>query len=78
MHLWTDQTLSSSSPLSEQPRPGLGKPKRTDRLSRVARRAHELFVARGMALGHDMEDWLEAERQVDAQGDVDGHVTWRR
>jgi hypothetical protein len=37
----------------------------------VARRAHELFVARGMGPGHDMEDWLEAERQVDAPRGVD-------
>ena len=30
----------------------------------VARRAYELFLARGGAEGHDVEDWLEAERQL--------------
>jgi hypothetical protein len=30
----------------------------------VARRAYDLFVSRGGQHGHDVEDWLEAERQV--------------
>jgi Protein of unknown function (DUF2934) len=30
----------------------------------VARLAHELFLSRGGAHGHDLEDWLEAERQM--------------
>ena len=30
----------------------------------VARRAYELFLARGRQHGGDMEDWLEAERQL--------------
>ena len=34
----------------------------------VARRAYELFLARGCVDGHDVEDWLEAERQVEAEG----------
>ena len=33
----------------------------------VARRAYELFLARGRAEGHDVEDWLEAERQLEAE-----------
>ena len=33
----------------------------------VARRAYELFIARGQAEGHDVEDWLEAERQLEAE-----------
>jgi Protein of unknown function (DUF2934) len=33
----------------------------------VARRAYELFLARGRAKGHDVEDWLEAERQLEAE-----------
>jgi len=33
----------------------------------VARRAYELFLARGQREGHDVEDWLEAERQLDAE-----------
>jgi hypothetical protein len=30
----------------------------------VARRAYDLFVSRGGQHGHDVEDWLEAERQL--------------
>ncbi len=30
----------------------------------VARRAFELFLARGGAHGHDREDWLAAEREL--------------
>ena len=33
----------------------------------VARRAYELFLARGQAEGHDVEDWFEAERQLEAE-----------
>jgi len=32
----------------------------------VAQRAYELFLARGRVDGHDLEDWLEAERQLEA------------
>jgi hypothetical protein len=32
----------------------------------IARRAHELFQARGGLHGRDMDDWLEAERQIGA------------
>jgi hypothetical protein len=31
---------------------------------RIAERAHEKFVARGGLHGYDLEDWLEAEREV--------------
>ena len=34
----------------------------------VARRAYQLFLARGRVDGHDVEDWLEAERQIEAEG----------
>jgi Protein of unknown function (DUF2934) len=33
----------------------------------VAQRAYELFPARGRVEGHDVEDWLEAERQLKAE-----------
>ena len=32
--------------------------------SRIAERAYELYVQRGQEYGHDLEDWLEAERQI--------------
>jgi hypothetical protein len=30
----------------------------------IARRAFELFCERGSAHGHDVEDWLQAEREL--------------
>jgi Protein of unknown function (DUF2934) len=36
----------------------------------VAQRAYELFLARGRVDGHDVEDWLEAERQLGAERDA--------
>jgi len=30
----------------------------------IARRAHELFEARGREHGHDLEDWLRAQREL--------------
>lgn len=37
----------------------------------VARRAYELFVARGAGHGRDLDDWLEAERQLAASAHAD-------
>jgi hypothetical protein len=38
------------------------------RLERVRQRAYELYVGRGTSAGDDVADWLEAERQIDAEG----------
>ena len=35
--------------------------------SDVARRAYELFLARGSEHGHDMDDWTAAERELRAR-----------
>jgi hypothetical protein len=32
--------------------------------SDVARRAYDLYLARGCEHGHDMDDWLRAERDL--------------
>jgi hypothetical protein len=37
------------------------------RLSRIAKRAHEIYEARGGEDGKAMEDWLQAEREIDGQ-----------
>ena len=39
------------------------------RMTRVARRAHELYEARGGQDGTAIEDWLTAERQIDEEID---------
>jgi HSP20 family molecular chaperone IbpA len=35
-----------------------------DRFDEIRRRAHEVFQLRGGALGGDLDDWLQAEREV--------------
>jgi hypothetical protein len=36
----------------------------------VARRAFELYCARGGADGHDLDDWLSAERELRTASDA--------
>jgi len=36
------------------------------RLTRIAKRAHEIYEARGGKNGKALEDWLQAEQEVDA------------
>jgi hypothetical protein len=44
---------------------------RDDRLERIAARAFEIYEARGGEHGRDVDDWLAAEEQVDAEiGDL--------
>jgi Protein of unknown function (DUF2934) len=53
------QTQKSPRPAAPTPMPD------GDALRRqVAERAYSLYVARGRAPGHELEDWLEAERLV--------------
>lgn len=35
-----------------------------DRQQRIAQRAYELYLARGGRDGRDLDDWLEAEREL--------------
>ena len=53
--------------------PGLGV-RRESRIDRIARRAHELFEARDRVPGHAMDDWLQAEREIDAESSDEGGV----
>jgi hypothetical protein len=47
---------------SEQP--GSGQP---TRMARIAQRAHEIYEARGGQEGKAIDDWLQAEREIDAE-----------
>jgi len=31
---------------------------------RIRQRAHEIYLARGGEPGHDLDDWLQAEREI--------------
>jgi Protein of unknown function (DUF2934) len=35
-----------------------------ERQQQIAWRAYDLYVARGYQQGHDLEDWLDAERAI--------------
>ena len=48
-----------TDPKASQPKPS--------RLSRISKRAHELYEARGGHDGRDLDDWLQAEREIDAE-----------
>jgi hypothetical protein len=37
------------------------------RMNRIARRAHEIYDARGGEHGKALEDWLQAEREIDSE-----------
>jgi hypothetical protein len=52
---------SSELAVAEQPRD-----REVPRLDRISARAHELYEARGAIDGRDLDDWLQAEREVDA------------
>ena len=37
------------------------------RLDRISQRAYAIYQARGGEHGRSLDDWLEAERQIDAE-----------
>ena len=41
----------------------------------IAARAYDLFLARGGAHGCDLDDWLRAERELGAPGEVAAQLT---
>jgi len=48
-------------------------PRQESRMNRIARRAHEIYEARGGSHGKALEDWLQAEREIDDEmEDTDG------
>ena len=53
----------------ESPRPAApaAMPGRDELRRRTAEKAYSLYLARDRAPGHDLEDWLEAERLVLAE-----------
>jgi hypothetical protein len=37
-----------------------------ERVERIAKRAYELAAQRGFTPGHEIDDWLQAEREIEA------------
>jgi Protein of unknown function (DUF2934) len=46
-------------------------PSGESRMNRIARRALEIYEARGGQDGKALEDWLQAEREIDSADDRD-------
>jgi hypothetical protein len=45
------------------------------RTSPTADRAYNKFLARGSADGHDLEDWLSSEREIEAEQRTSGSAS---
>jgi hypothetical protein len=41
-------------------------PREVEHADRIAKRAYELATQRGLAPGHELDDWLQAEREIEA------------
>src|SRR5437870_9877977 len=54
----------TSGAVQKDPSPS-AEPDDARRLERVRRKAYELYLGRGGAPGDAIDDWLEAERQID-------------
>ena len=48
-------------------RTGLRKSEPSDRWQRIQRRAYEIAQTRGLTPGAELNDWLQAEREVDGE-----------
>jgi hypothetical protein len=59
-----DDVEITKSNLQERELPSLSD----NREARIAERAYWRAERRGFAPGHELEDWLDAEREVDSQG----------
>ena len=44
---------------------GEAPPDHPSRLDQIARRAHQIYPARGGDDGRNLDDWLQAEREID-------------
>ena len=51
---------TEKSPLGNEPRTAESHPTRQE----IDLRAHQIYVERGGAHGQDVEDWLQAEREL--------------
>jgi hypothetical protein len=62
----TDSTPQDKDGLSPAIRNAAPQPPES-RMSKIARRAHEIYEARGGEHGKALEDWLQAEREIDSE-----------
>ena len=61
--------MSDATQAADRDRPSQPQP---SRLARISQRAHEIYDARGGQDGKDLDDWLQAEREIDAEIEAGG------
>jgi Protein of unknown function (DUF2934) len=54
------KTIESVSPASQKPRIVKNQPTREE----IALRAYQIYLERGAAPGNELEDWIQAEREL--------------
>jgi hypothetical protein len=57
------KTVESSSPTTQKPRGANNQPTREE----IALRAYQIYLKRGATPGNELEDWMQAERQLIAE-----------
>jgi hypothetical protein len=62
----TDRTPQDEGDLSSSLASSADRPPES-RMNRIARRAHEIYEVRGGEYGKALEDWLQAEREIDSE-----------
>ncbi|MGQ0810811.1 MAG: DUF2934 domain-containing protein [Nitrospiraceae bacterium] len=62
----TRRTKPKNGQIDEEPDFGVGT-KEAERQARIAQQAYALYAQEGYHDGHDVEHWLEAERQVTSE-----------
>ena len=55
------ESQATAAPQGEEVNPSTGPP----RLEEIRIRAYEIFIERGGQPGHDLDDWLQAERELE-------------
>ena len=58
------QTTSRKNEKKSQNRKSNGFFEATSLREQIEARAHEIYVARGAEPGHELDDWLQAEREI--------------
>jgi len=63
------KAAATQLPHVDTPSPRVEMSSDVPRITRIAKRAHDLYEARGGNAGRDLDDWLQAEREIDAESD---------
>ena len=60
--------MTKSAPRTTAPKPLKPAAAKAPTSEQIAQRAHEIYMARGGGSGQDFDDWLQAERELKAEG----------